>query len=78
MKTILAVGSIAIDAVQTPNGNRDNILGGSATYFSLAAGLFTPVKLVGAVGNDYPDAGWRLLSSRNINTDAAMVNMSST
>ena len=73
MKTILAVGSIAIDAVQTPNGNRDNILGGSATYFSLAAGLFTPVKLVGVVGNDYPDAGWRLLSSRNINTDNVQI-----
>jgi sugar/nucleoside kinase (ribokinase family) len=73
MKTILAVGSIAIDTLQTPNGNRDNILGGSATYFSLAAGMFAPVKLVGVVGNDYPKAGWRLLKSPNINIDNVQV-----
>ncbi len=73
MKTILAIGSIAIDTLQTPNGNRDNILGGSATYFSLAAGMFAPVKLVGVVGNDYPKAGWRLLKSHNINIDNVQV-----
>jgi len=69
MKTILAVGSIAIDTLQTPNGNRDNVLGGSATYFSLAAGMFAPVKLVGVVGKDYPKAGWQLFKSHNINID---------
>ena len=73
MKTILAVGSIAIDTLQTPNGNRDNILGGSATYFSLAAGIFAPVKLVGVVGNDYPKAGWRLFKSHNINIDNVQI-----
>ena len=73
MKTILAVGSIAIDTLQTPNGNRDNILGGSATYFSLAAGMFAPVKLVGVVGKDYPEAGWRLLKSPNINIENVQV-----
>ncbi len=72
-KTILAVGSIAIDTIQTPNGMRENILGGSATYFSLAAGLFSPVKLVGVVGNDYPNAGWQLFNSRQINTDNVQV-----
>ena len=69
MKTILAVGSIAIDTLQTPNGNRDNVLGGSATYFSLAASMFAPVKLVGVVGKDYPRAGWQLFKSHNINID---------
>jgi len=73
MKTILAVGSIAIDTVQTPNGDRDNILGGSATYFSLAAGMFAPTKLVGVVGNDYPKAGWKLFKSHNINIDNVQV-----
>ena len=73
MKTILAVGSIAIDTLQTPNGNRDNVLGGSATYFSLAAGMFAPVKLVGVVGNDYPKAGWQLFKSHNINIDNVQV-----
>ena len=65
MKTILAVGSIAIDTIQTPNGSRDNILGGSATYFSLAAAMFAPVSLVGVVGNDYPDDGWKIFKSQN-------------
>ena len=69
MKTILAVGSIAIDTIQTPNGNRENIIGGSAIYFSLAASIFAPVKLVGVVGNDFPKEGWQLFSSHNINID---------
>ncbi len=68
-KTILAVGSIAIDTLETPNGNRKNILGGSASYFSIAAGLLAPVKLVGVVGDDYPDEGWQMFKSRGINTD---------
>ena len=72
-KEILAVGSIAIDTLETPNGNRDNILGGSATYFSLAAGLLAPVKLVGVVGNDYPETGWNIFKSHNINTDNVQV-----
>ena len=68
-KTILAVGSIAIDTLETPNGNRKNVLGGSASYFSIAAGLLAPVKLVGVVGEDYPDEGWQMLRSRGINTE---------
>ena len=68
-KTILAVGSIAIDTLETPNGNRKNILGGSASYFSIAAGLLAPVRLVGVVGEDYPDEGWKMLRSRGINTE---------
>ena len=65
-KTILAVGSIAIDTLETPNGNRKNILGGSASYFAIAAGLLAPVKLV---GEDYPEEGWQMFKSRSINTD---------
>ena len=68
-KNILAVGSIAIDTIETPNGNRKNLLGGSALYFSIAAGLLAPVKLVGVVGDDYPKGGWRLFKSRGINTN---------
>ena len=68
-KTILAVGSIAIDTIETPNGNRKNLLGGSASYFSVAAGLLAPVKLVGVVGDDYPEEGWQMFKSRGINTD---------
>ena len=68
-KTILAVGSIAIDTLETPNGNRKNILGGSVSYFAIAAGLLAPVKLVGVVGEDYPEEGWQMFKSRSINTD---------
>jgi len=67
-KSILAVGSIALDTLETVNGNRDEILGGSATYFAAAAGLLVPVKLVGVVGNDFPQEGWDLFQSRSINT----------
>jgi len=72
-KTILAVGSIALDTLEAPHGNRQNILGGSATYFSISAGLMAPVKLVGVVGNDFPEEGWQLFRSRNINTDNILV-----
>ena len=68
-KTILAVGSLAIDDLETPNGNRNNLLGGSASYFSVAAGLLAPVKLVGVVGKDYPEEGWNMFKQRGINTD---------
>lgn len=60
--SLLVVGSIAFDTVESPAGRREDILGGSATYFSLAASVFTPVRLVGAVGEDFPmerTAGWR-------------------
>ena len=72
-KNILAVGSIALDTLMTPRGNRQNILGGSATYFSISAGLLAPVKLVGVVGGDFPKDGWQLFRSRKINTDNILV-----
>ena len=68
-KTILCIGSIAFDTIETPNGNRKKLLGGSATYFSIASSIFTSVKIVGIVGNDYPNSGWDMFKSRNINTD---------
>ena len=77
-KTILAVGSIALDTLETPRGNRQDILGGSATYFSISAGLLAPVKLVGVVGNDFPEEGWQLFRSKNINTDNILVEAGST
>jgi sugar/nucleoside kinase (ribokinase family) len=52
--SLLVVGSLAFDDVETPAGKREAILGGSATYFSLAASVFTPVRLVGPVGEDFP------------------------
>ncbi len=64
--SLIVVGSIAFDSVETPTGRADNVLGGSATYFSYAASYFTPVRLVGVVGNDFPPAYRDLLQERRI------------
>jgi sugar/nucleoside kinase (ribokinase family) len=66
--SLVVVGSIAFDSVETPTGRADDVLGGSATYFSYAASFFGPVRLVGVVGTDFPPAHRELLESRNIDT----------
>ncbi|MEM7806609.1 MAG: PfkB family carbohydrate kinase [Planctomycetota bacterium] len=52
--SLLVTGSLGIDTIETPAGRRDNVIGGSATYFAYGASFFTPVRLVGAVGEDWP------------------------
>ncbi len=52
--SILAVGSVALDSVETPFGSADRVVGGSAVFFAAAASLLCPVRLVGVVGGDYP------------------------
>jgi len=52
--SVLVVGSVAIDTIETPHGKAENVLGGSATHFALAARPFAPVRLVGVVGRDFP------------------------
>ena len=52
--SLLVVGSIAIDSVETPFGRAENVVGGAATYFALAASFFAPVRMVAAVGDDFP------------------------
>ena len=54
--SLLVVGSVAFDAVETPHGKVDRMLGGAATYFSVAASFFTHVNLVGVVGEDFTRA----------------------
>ena len=63
---IFVVGSIALDSLETINGNSDDLIGGSATYFALAAAQFSPVKVIGIVGEDFPKEGWDILNSKNI------------
>jgi len=63
---ILVVGSVAYDSVETPFGRREEILGGSATYFSIAASFFTPVSLVAVVGEDFKEEDVQLFRERNI------------
>jgi sugar/nucleoside kinase (ribokinase family) len=64
--SLLVVGSIAFDSVKTPFGAADEVLGGSATYFSTAASYFTSVQLVAVVGDDFPDKHVNFLKSRKI------------
>lgn len=66
MGKLLAVGSVALDTVETPFGEADEVLGGSATYFSVAASYFTSVDLIAVVGADFPDQHIKFLKSRNI------------
>lgn len=64
--SILVVGSVAFDSVETPFGKAEDVLGGSATYFSTSASYFTKVKLVAVVGEDFPDKHIEDLKSRDI------------
>jgi sugar/nucleoside kinase (ribokinase family) len=66
--SLLVVGSVALDSIQTPTETRERVLGGSATYFSYAASFFTPVRLVGVVGEDFPPEHTQLLARRDIDT----------
>ena len=70
---ILTVGSIAIDELHTPKGSEKNILGGSATFFSIAAAKYSPIKLIGIVGDDFPKEGWNLFQKYNINTELVTI-----
>jgi len=63
---LLVVGSIALDSVETPFGKEENILGGSASYFSLAASMFTDVCAVAVVGRDFPEEHLDLFRSKGI------------
>ena len=62
--SILVVGSVAFDSVETPFGRVDNVLGGSATYFSTSASFFTDVNLVAVVGEDFPQEHLDFLKSQ--------------
>lgn len=66
--SILVVGSVAFDSLKTPFGERDRILGGSATYFSVAASFFTDVRVVAVVGDDFGPADEAVFLEREIDT----------
>jgi sugar/nucleoside kinase (ribokinase family) len=66
---VLVVGSVALDSVKTPFGAVENVLGGSASYFSTAASFFTDVSLVGVVGDDFPSEALTLFREREIDID---------
>lgn len=66
--TLLVIGTLAYDTVETVHERRENLLGGSATYFSMAARSFTPVRLVGVVGDDFRAQDLALLSAQGVDT----------
>jgi sugar/nucleoside kinase (ribokinase family) len=67
--SLVVVGSIAFDAVKTPFGERERMLGGSAVHFSLASSFFTDVRVVGPVGDDFGDPEYDVLRERGVNSD---------
>jgi sugar/nucleoside kinase (ribokinase family) len=67
--SLLVVGSVALDSVKTPFGKADEVLGGSATYFSTAASYFTDVSIVAVVGEDFPEKHLTFLRSRKIDIE---------
>lgn len=64
--SILVVGSVALDRIETPFGVAEDALGGAATYFAAAASLFHPVQLVGVIGDDFPEDRLAFLAERGV------------
>ena len=64
--SLLVTGSIGIDTIKTPGGIRENCLGGSSVYFSMAASFFSPVRFVGVIGSDCPFDLAEIFTGRNI------------
>jgi sugar/nucleoside kinase (ribokinase family) len=72
--SLLVVGTVAFDAIETPFGKTDKILGGAATYISLAASYFTKnINLVSVVGGDFPSAHIEMLKNHHVNTDGLQI-----
>ena len=65
---IVVVGSVAFDSLKTPFGKVDKAIGGAATYFSVAASYFSPVRLVAVVGDDFGESEMEIFQGRNIDT----------
>ena len=70
---LLVVGSVAFDCIETPTDKRDDVLGGSAVFFSYAASFFSPVRMIGAVGEDWPEEHPALLERKGIDTSGLQI-----
>lgn len=66
--SILVVGSVAFDTLETPSGKRERVLGGAATHFSLAASFFSPVRVIGVVGEDFGPRQERVMTDKGVDT----------
>jgi sugar/nucleoside kinase (ribokinase family) len=67
--SLLVVGSVALDSLETPFGQKEDALGGSATYFSTSASFFSPVQVVAVVGEDFPEQHLTFLKGRGIDLE---------
>jgi sugar/nucleoside kinase (ribokinase family) len=70
---MVVVGSVAVDWVITPDGEREESVGGSATYFAMSASYFVPTSLVGVVGNDFPQQAVKDLESKKVDLEGLEV-----
>ena len=71
--SLVVVGSIALDTIHTLHGKRERVLGGSCVYFALASSFFTKPRIVGIVGEDFPNEYLKLLKERNIDLEGLKV-----
>ena len=78
MIKLLVVGTVAVDSVETPFGKKDQVFGGSASYFSYAASFFSPVSLVAVVGEDFPEEYRGILRERKIDLSGLQVSAGKT
>jgi len=72
--SVLVVGTVAFDSIETPSGSAERILGGSASYFALGASYFAPVRVVGVIGQDFPQDHLDLFTQRGIEVACVSVN----
>lgn len=71
--SILVVGSVALDSVETPFGKKRNVLGGSATFFSIAASFFDHVEIIATVGKDFPSKHIKMLKAKGVGTEGLVI-----
>jgi len=69
--SVLVVGTVAYDSIEAPAGSVERILGGSASYFALAASYFAPVRMVGVIGQDFSQDYLDLFTQRGIDIDGS-------
>ncbi len=67
--SILVVGTVAFDSIETPQGSAERVLGGSASYFAVAARFFAPVQIVGVIGQDFPEEYIDIFSQRGVDLE---------
>jgi sugar/nucleoside kinase (ribokinase family) len=71
--SVCVVGSVAFDSIETPSGSAPEVLGGSCSYFAVAASFFAPVNMVAVIGRDFPEVEREFLASRGINLEGLEV-----